>query len=80
MEYINLLGCALSDTREGHLSPIPVTELATQRLLDFDIRYETDRYEYGREMSKIYVVTYENEFPDQLMVEQPELGNGCAVI
>jgi hypothetical protein len=80
MEFINLLECALSDAREGHVSRISATDLATQWLLDFDTRNETDRYEYGREISKIYIVTYENKFPDQLMVEQPEPGSGCAII
>jgi hypothetical protein len=80
MEFINLLKRTLCDTHEGHINGISATQCATQRLLDFDPLSSTNPYSDGREMSEIYILTYENEFPDKLMVEQPEPGSGCAVL
>jgi hypothetical protein len=79
MEFINILDRSLSDCRNGRVNGISTTQCATQRLLDFEPLHET--YDsYGREMSEIYIVTYENEFPDQLVVEHFEPGIQCAVL
>ena len=79
MEFINLLNRTLSDCRDERVNDISATQCATQRLLGFEPLHET--YDsYRREMSEIYIVTYENEFPDQLVVEHPEPGIQCAVL
>jgi hypothetical protein len=80
MEFRHILDRALSDTRQGHVNGISAAQCAIQRLLDFDPLRSTNPYSDGREMSEIYVLTYENEFPDTLMVEQYEPGSCCAVL
>jgi hypothetical protein len=80
MEVTNLLKGALSDSREGHTNGISATQCAIQSLLDFDPLEGAYSHTYGREMSEIYVLMYENEFPDTLGVGQYEPGKSCALL
>jgi hypothetical protein len=80
MDFWPLLERALYDIRHGRVdSGLSAFECAKQRLRDFDVAKETEENEYGREMSEIFLVTVENEFPDRLVVKQAEPGSGCVV-
>jgi hypothetical protein len=80
IEFLTLLRSVLSDCRDGSATGMSRIQCATERLLKFEPPSGTDQYTSPREMTRIYIVTYENEFPDQLMVEQPEPGNRCVVL
>ena len=79
MDFWSLLKKALSDVREGHIAKcVSALECAIQRLNDFDAAKETVDREYGRATSEIFLLTVENEIPDQLCVDQGEPGS-CVV-
>jgi hypothetical protein len=79
LEFEHLLKDALRDVRQGHVKDMPVNELAILRLMDFEVQVDSSCYEYGIEMSEIYITTYVNEFPDRIGVQLPEPGSGCTV-
>ncbi len=79
IEFRNILAGALSDARRGRSNGVSANQCATQRLLDFDPLTSTDPYSWGRELSEIYIITYENGFADTLMVEDYDPVNRCVV-
>lgn len=81
LEVEYLLKRTLSDFHDGTVNGLSAAQCATQRLLDFDAHRESEHYEYEREMAEIFIVIYENEFLDRLVVSAPEPGHcGCAVL
>jgi hypothetical protein len=80
MEFQSLLERAQRDIRRGQSNYLSSNEYATQLLKAFDAQNEGSQHDRYREMSEIYVVTYVNNLPDRIDVEQPEPGSGCVMI
>jgi hypothetical protein len=80
MEFQSLLERAQRDVRRGQSNNLSANEYAIQLLKAFDVQSEGGQHDRHREMSEVYVVTYVNDLPDRIEVEQPEPGSGCVMI
>jgi hypothetical protein len=74
MDFWDILSAVVYDIRENRAQNISMLDYAEQRLLACELPKRGP--DYRPVSAEIYIVTLENEFPDDLM-HPGDLGGGC---